>query len=103
MTVPLALWAVRVAETVPLEPTGAVPEMVAVPFPLSFRISHLGRVPLALMVGVGDPVVVTVKLALPPRATSSSPGEVMAGGDTTLRVNFWVTVTPSASQVMVMG
>ena len=97
------LRAVRVADTVPLEPSGAVPETMAVPLPLSLIVNHLGRVPLALSPGVGEPVEVTVKLTLPPRATSISLGEVMTGRAATVRTKDWVRVTPLRTKVMVIG
>ena len=66
---PAVLWAVTTEEVVPLEPTGAVPEMVAVPFPLFLNVSQVGRLPSVASDGFGDPVVVTVKATLPPTAT----------------------------------
>ena len=39
-----------------------MPLSVAVPLPLLVNVTPLGRAPLSLTVGVGEPVVVTVKL-----------------------------------------
>ena len=57
--------AVIVRTYVPPVPVG-VPLRVAVPFPMSVKVTPLGRVPDSLSAGVGDPVVVTVKLLAVP-------------------------------------
>lgn len=57
----------------PALPRAGVPLRVAVPFPLSVKVTPAGRVPVSDSMGVGFPVVVTlneparpkVKLALP--------------------------------------
>ena len=60
------LLAVIVSEYVPPVPAAGVPPSVAVPFPLFVKVTPLGRVPDSLSAGVGDPVVVTVKLPAVP-------------------------------------
>ena len=47
-------------------PVAAVPESVAVPSPLSTRLTPLGKEPVKVTAGGGEPDVVTVKVpALP--------------------------------------
>jgi len=58
--------AVKVRVNVPTVPAAGVPLNVAVPFPLSTNVTPLGSVPVSVSVGVGDPVVVTVKLPAVP-------------------------------------
>jgi hypothetical protein len=57
---PEELVAEMVTLKVPAVPLAGVPPMVAVPFLLSVNVSPLGRVPDSVIVGVGEPVVVTV-------------------------------------------
>jgi hypothetical protein len=47
-------------------PVAGVPEIVAVPLPLSLKVTGLGNDPESLRVGVGKPVVVTVKVPAVP-------------------------------------
>jgi hypothetical protein len=47
-------------------PEAGVPLSVAVPFPLSLNVTPLGSVPVSVRLGVGDPVVVTVKIPAVP-------------------------------------
>lgn len=60
VTLPAELVAVMVMEKVPL--VVGVPARVAVPYPESVKMTPVGRVPVSLRLGVGVPVVVTVKL-----------------------------------------
>ena len=64
--VPTPLLAVMVREYVPPLPDAGVPLSIAVPFPLSTNVTPLGSAPVSVRVGVGDPVVVTVKLPAVP-------------------------------------
>jgi hypothetical protein len=59
---PIPLAAVMVIGYVPLVPAAAVPARVAVPLPLSVKVTPDGSVPDSVMAGVGLPVVVTWKL-----------------------------------------
>jgi hypothetical protein len=59
---PTPLLAVKVSTYVPPLPAAGIPLSVAVPFPLSLNVTPLGNVPVSVSVGVGAPVVVTVKL-----------------------------------------
>src|SRR5580704_19607009 len=60
--VPTPLLAVIVIGYVPAVPAAGVPASVAVPLPLSLKVTGLGNDPDSLRAGVGEPVVVTVKL-----------------------------------------
>src|SRR5262249_62070033 len=62
------LWGVLGRTFPPPVPPVGVPPSVAVPFPLFVKVTPLGRVPDSLSAGVGDPVVVTVKLPAVPTA-----------------------------------
>ena len=63
---PTPLAAVSVKENVPPLPAAGVPASVAVPFPLSVNVTPPGNVPTSEMLGVGAPVVITVKLPIEP-------------------------------------
>ena len=52
--------AVRLSEYTPPVPAAGVPARVAVPLPLSVKLSPVGTVPVLLMAGVGDAVAVVV-------------------------------------------
>ena len=56
-----------------------VPLSVAVPFWLSVNVTPLGRAPLSLRLGVGEPVAVTVKLPAVPTVKAVLLALVMAG------------------------
>ena len=43
-------------------PAAGVPASVAVPSPLSTKVTPVGRAPVSLSAGVGNPVVVTVNV-----------------------------------------
>src|SRR5450631_2320158 len=59
--------------------TIGVPESVPVPFPLSINVTPAGRAPALAMLGVGKPVVVTVKELGSPYANVALFALVMAG------------------------
>ena len=84
-----------------------VPAMVAVPSPLSTRVTPEGRAPVSVMAAVGFPVEVTenvpgepwVKLELDPLVMAGA-----AGAGATVRVNAWVASEPTPLEaVMVIG
>ena len=75
---------------VPPVPAAGVPERVAVPSPLSTKVTPLGRGPVSETAGAGKPPVVTVNVpALPVVKVVSAP-ELMDGGSSTVRVNDWL-------------
>jgi hypothetical protein len=53
--------------------------IVAVPFPLSVKVTPLGRLPVLLSAAVGDPVVVTVKDPVAPLVKLVLSALVIAG------------------------
>jgi hypothetical protein len=55
------LSAVTLITYAPPVPAAGVPLIVAVPSPLSAKLTPVGTVPVRVIVGVGEPVVVTVK------------------------------------------
>ena len=71
------LLAVIVIEELPV--AAAVPEIVAVPFPLSVKFTPLGNDPVLLKAGVGLPVVVTVKVPAAPAVKVTLLALVMVG------------------------
>jgi hypothetical protein len=85
-----------------------IPVNVAVPLPLSVKVTPPGRAPVSWRLGRGNPVAVTVKLPGPAPVTKESAGGevalVMAGGAVTVRVKLWLAggVIPFAA-VMAMG
>ena len=84
----------------------AVPARVAVPLALGVKVTPAGRVPLVrLRVGVGEPLVVTVKLPGLPLVKVVLLALVKVGAAAgTVRVKLWVALgsTPLAA-VMVSG
>lgn len=62
-----------------MEPLAAVPARVAVPFPLSTKVTPLGSEPVAVSAGAGVPVVVTVKVPAVPWVKVVVFAEVIAG------------------------
>ena len=87
LTVSVKLWlnglpapvAVMVIGYELLEPMAGVPARVAVPLPLSVKVTPVGSGPLSANVGVGVPVVVTVKVPGAPWVKVVVLAEVMAG------------------------
>jgi hypothetical protein len=72
-----------------LPTAAAIPEIVAVPLPLSVKFTLAGSDPVLLNAGVGLPVVVTVNVPLVPAVNVTEVALVMAGAwtRTTLIVN----------------
>ena len=71
------LLAVIVIEELPA--AAAVPDIVAVPFPLSVKFTPPGKDPVLAKAGVGLPVVVTVKVPLVPAVKVTLFALVIAG------------------------
>ena len=67
-------------------PLAGVPEMVAVPLPLSTKLSPLGSVPDSDSAGAGSPVVVMVKLKAAPTMEVAVAALVIAGATFSVRV-----------------
>ena len=63
----------------PPVPGSGVPDSVAVPSPLSAKVTPAGKVPVSLIDGVGLPVVVTVKVAAEPAVKVAVLALVTAG------------------------
>ena len=76
-------------------PVAGVPEMVAVPLPLSLKVTGFGNDPESLRVGVGEPVVVTVKVPAVPTVKVVLLALVIASGGFTVRVKVWVAAVPT--------
>ena len=89
-----------------LPAAAAVPEIVAVPFPLSVKFTPPGKAPVLLTAAAGLPVVVTVNVPLVPAVKVTLFALVIAGActKTTLTVKDCVAFgeTPLFA-VMVMG
>lgn len=97
---PEPLWAVSVMEKAPtVLAARGVPEMVAVPLPLSVKERPAGSEPESEMEGVGEPVVVMVKEAETP-TTKTAPLElVKAAGEPTVRLAEAVLPEPPFVEV----
>ena len=66
LVVPVEFLAVNVIAYGPLAVAAGVPDRVAVPLALAVNVTPVGRVPVWVSVGAGEPAVATVKLnALP--------------------------------------
>ena len=72
---------------------GAVPEMVAVPLPLSVNVRPAGRAPSSDSRAVGEPLVVTVTFTAPPTGTTVDGLEVICS-EATSTVNCVDTDVP---------
>src|SRR6266849_1052371 len=73
-----------------------VPLSVPVPLPLSRNVTPLGKAPLSVMLGVGDPLVVTVNVPAAPTWNVAAFALVIVGGWPTVSVKLCVAfgVTP---------
>jgi hypothetical protein len=77
----------------PISADFGVPEMVAVPLPLSVKVkSPLAGRPLAPSDGAGLPVVVTVKLSADPTVAEALAALVIAGLSPTWMSKVWLVV-----------
>ena len=84
----VALVAVIVNGYVPPVPLAGVPEMVAVPLPLSTKLSPLGSVPDSDSAGAGSPVVVMAKLNGAPTFELAVAALVMVGATFSVSVRL---------------
>ena len=69
-----------------------MPESVAVPLPLSAKVTPEGSRPDSANPAVGLPVEVTVKVPGEPWVKVVLAAEVMAGAASTVRVKFWLAL-----------
>jgi hypothetical protein len=95
--VPTPLLAVNVSGYVPPVPATGVPLKVAVPFALATNIMPLGSAPASVMDGAGSPVVVTVKLPVPPTVNVVLLALVIVGAVCaifTVKVKVWLAGVP---------
>ena len=79
VAVPFTLLAVRVSGYTPAAAFAGVPEIVAVPSPLLVNLTPEGSWPVLVMVGAGEPDVVTVKVNRVPAGSVASGLLVKAG------------------------
>ncbi len=73
-------------------PAAGVPDNEAVPLPLSWKVTPVGKVPDSERLGVGcvEEAVVTVKLPAVPTVKVVEAAEVIAGAWSTVKVKAWV-------------
>src|SRR5260370_5970843 len=67
-----------------------VPLSVPVPLPLLRNVTPAGKVPLSVMLGVGDPLVVTLNVPAAPTWNVTAGALVIVGGWPTVRVKLCV-------------
>jgi hypothetical protein len=98
---PTPLLAVIVIGKVP--PEVGVPERVAVPLPLSTKLTPIGSEPVSDTAAVGKPDVVTSKLLETPSAKVVPADDVTAGAWSTTRVKDWLPLglTPFAALTVI--
>ena len=98
--VPTPLEAVMVSVYEPL--LVGVPEKVAVPLLLAVKVTPVGRVPVRDSVGVGYPVVVTVKLKAVPTVALALAALVMAGAWLTVKAKDWAAGCPVPFEAVIV-
>jgi hypothetical protein len=86
------LVALIVREYVPLVAAAGVPASVAVPFPLSTKVTPLGSAPVSMRAGSGKPVVVTEKEPGPPTENVVALALVIEGASFTVSVKVCVAL-----------
>ena len=84
----------KLTEYVPPLPDAGVPLRVAVPSPLSLKVTPLGSAPDSVKDGVGKPVVSTVNDAEAPTANVVLLGLMMAGAWSTVKLKVWLAGEP---------
>ena len=88
----------------PAVPLAGVPARVAVPLPLSVKVTPVGSAPVSLRAAVGVAEVVTLKELVTVSAKVVPGVEVMVGGPSTVRVKDWVAgLSTPLLAVMVKG
>lgn len=92
LTVPVEFLAVSVIKYCPLADAAGVPDRVAVPLVLAVNVMPEGSVPACVRVGVGEPVVVTVKLNAFPEVAVAELALVIASPLLTVRTRLCVAV-----------
>src|ERR1700689_3012758 len=92
LAVPLEFFAVIVFGYGPLAVAAGGPAIVAVPFVQAVNVMPEGSVPASVRVGVGVPVVVTVKLNALPDVAEAEAALVIARPLLTVRVKLCVAV-----------
>ena len=98
--VPLAAWIDSGYE--PTVPVFGIPDSVAVPFPLSTKVTPLGRAPVSFNAAVGVPVVVTLKDPAVPTWNVTAAALVMAGAAVTFSVNDCVALGETPSEALIV-
>ena len=71
-------------------PAAGVPASVAVPLPLSTKVTPEGSAPVPVSVEFGNPVVVTVNVPAVPVVNVVLAALVIAGAWSTVSVKVWV-------------
>src|SRR5437016_1771781 len=90
----MPLLAVNVTGKVLPTPAVGIPASFPLPFPLSMKVTPLGRAPVSVKDGVGLPVAVTVKVPAVPTTSVILFALVIAGG-----VEGGLTVSPAQALV----
>ena len=81
-----------------------MPDNVAVPLPLSVKVTPPGRVPVSLRAGVGNPLAVTVNTPALPTWKLVAAALVMAGVWATVSVKFcWALGSVPLLALIVIG
>jgi hypothetical protein len=83
----------------PAVPAAGVPEIVAVPLPLSVKLTPVGRAPVSASVGVAEPVVVTENEPETPTVKAVEAALVMAEGWPMDRSRSWVALPATLTAV----
>lgn len=86
-----------------MDPMAAVPDSVAVPLPLSAKLTPSGSVPDSVTTGMTAPDVVTVKLNGTPTVAVALAALVNVGTWFVVSVKSWEALVTSLLAVMVIG
>jgi hypothetical protein len=92
---PELLLALMMIGYVPPVLAAGVPLSVAVPLPLSKKVRPFGNAPVSVRAGVGNPVVVSVKVLAVPTPKAALLALVIAGASPTVSVKTWVAAVPT--------
>src|SRR5205823_5546445 len=92
---PMPLLAVNVTGKVLPTPAVGIPASFPLPFPLSMKVTPLGRAPVSVKDGAGKPVVSTANNPEVPNVKAALLRLVKAGASSTVKAKLWLAGDPT--------